>query len=353
LQWRCPANGGVWHPLPRYVWDALEARLRVDEQVRKAVVFVGAETPGGFMTYGTGLIGLVIFKDDDGTEWANTIIVTAHHVVGDVSGETVSVRVNRKDGSADALRVQKNWGITFRDRALDLCVFPLQLDPTIYDFFAIRMSSESWRQRLAELGDPEPGDEICVVGLYTSHYGHVRNMPVARIGHIAALPEEKVATHRGHIHAYLVECQSIAGLSGSPVFWTVPRFKIENDQVLQQRAHFPLGILTGYHVVESSQDEMVVPKFQQGPESDLAELPASLAPKQEERRTGFAVVVPINHVFEIFESEEIMAILKKGANATRNRTGYRPASAGPVEVNHPASDVQSLPNAAVRKPARD
>jgi hypothetical protein len=137
----------------------------------------------------------------------------------------------------------------------------------------------------------------------------------------------------------------------------LPRFKIENDQVLQQRAHFPLGILTGYHVVESSQDEMVMPKFQQ-PESDLAELPVSLAPKQEERRTGFAVVVPINHVFEIFESEEIMAILKRVANATRNRAGYRPASAGPVEVDHPASDVPTsdrehftaLLNAAARKP---
>ena len=306
--------------------------MRVDERVRKSVVFVGAETSNGFIPHGTGLIGLVVFKDDDGEEYGNTIVITAHHVVDEILGDSVSIRINKHGGSADTLEVQKSWGITFRERALDLCIFPLHFDPTIYDFFAISMSSESWQQRLGELGEPEPGDEICVVGLYTTHYGYVRNMPVARIGHIAALPEERVATHRGHIYGYLVECQSIAGLSGSPVFWTVPRFKIEGDQIMQQRAHFPLGILIGYHVIESSQDEMVVPKFQQPPRAGLT---ADLAnPKSEERRTGFAVVVPINHVFEIFESEQIIAILKDAATRIKNRSGYRPASAGPVVVDH-------------------
>src|ERR1700730_2622006 len=345
-------NASFWHPIPLYVWEWLEARVRVGERVRKSVVFIGAENERGFNPYGTALIGLVVYED-----FANTVIITAHHVVEDIPGETISVRTNRKDGSSDARKVPKKSLIRFEDRAIDLCVFPLYLDPTIYDFFAISLQSAEWERRLKELGDPEPGDEVCAVGLYTSHYGHTRNMPVARIGHIAALPEERVATDRGHVHGYLIECQSIAGLSGSPVFWTVPTFKLRNDgQVLQRRAHFPLGILIGHHVVESTPDELIVPKFQQPPEEPWPE--GVPKPKSEERRTGFAVVLPINHIFRIFESEEIMAILKKATEKTKNASGFRAASAVPaVELDHPANDANpkhredfnSLLHAAVQK----
>jgi hypothetical protein len=57
------------------------------------------------------------------------------------------------------------------------------------------------------------------MGLFKSHYGEQRNIPIIRIGNIAALPEEPVQTHYcGPTDAYLVEVRSIAGLSGSPVF---------------------------------------------------------------------------------------------------------------------------------------
>lgn len=346
----------LWHPVPVHVWDWLENRLRVDERVRKSVAFIGFEGDRGFVPYGTALIGLVTYED-----FGNTVIITAHHVVEQIPGDTISVRLNRKDGSSETRKLEKRWLITFRDRTIDLCVFPLHLDPSIYDFFAIHVSSENWQKRLEELGEPEPGDEVCAVGLYTSHYGHTRNMPVARIGHIAALPEEKVATDRGHVYGYLIELQSIAGLSGSPVFWTVPRFKIEGDQVMQQRAHFPLGILIGHHVVESAQDELVVPKWQQ-PESEDP-LPAGMPPpKSEERRTGFAVVLPINHIFEIFESEEIGAILKNATTEIKKKSGFRAASAVPaVEIERPPGeanprhleDFRRLVDVAARKRPQD
>src|SRR5947209_14220835 len=86
------------------VWQLSEARFRVDERVRKSVVFIGAENERGFTPYGTALIGLVTFED-----FGNTV-------------NTVSVRLNRKDGSADTRKLQKSWLITFKDRAIDLCV---------------------------------------------------------------------------------------------------------------------------------------------------------------------------------------------------------------------------------------
>jgi len=64
------------------------------------------------------------------------------------------------------------------------------------------------------------GDETFAIGLFRSHYGQQRNMPVIRVGNIAAMPEEPIAAKYGKdfIEGYLVEMRSIAGLSGSPVF---------------------------------------------------------------------------------------------------------------------------------------
>ena len=65
---------------------------------------------------------------------------------------------------------------------------------------------------------PTVGDEVATVGLYTSHHGHTKNIPVVRVGHISMLPDEPVMSTRGYVEAYLVEVRSIVGLSGSPVY---------------------------------------------------------------------------------------------------------------------------------------
>jgi hypothetical protein len=324
------------HLSPAYMWEMLEARMRVDERVRKSVVFIGVETDRGFLPYGTALIGLVVFAEDEGGGYGNTVIVTARHVVDQIPGDTVFLRVNRRDGTSDIRKLPKEWLITFTDRAVDLCVLPTFIDPSIYDIFAINLRAAEWEKYIAELGDPEPGDEVCVVGLYTTHYGHVQNMPVVRIGNIAALPAERVMTDVGYVYGYLIECYSIAGLSGSPVFWTVSKYEIKDGQVMVQRAYLPLGILIGYHVVESKEDEIVVPQFQAAPDSRTA---SPQSQQREERRTGFAVVLPINHIFRIFESEKMTKILKEAADDLKKKSGFRRASAGPLEVDLPSSDA--------------
>jgi hypothetical protein len=49
-------------------------------------------------------------------------------------------------------------------------------------------------------------------------HGRQRNIPIVRIGNVASMPHEPVATkNRGAIEAYLVEARSVGGLSGSPV----------------------------------------------------------------------------------------------------------------------------------------
>jgi hypothetical protein len=57
--------------------------------VRHSVAFVGAENERGFNRYGMALIGLVTYGE----------------VIEDIPGETISVRLKRKDGSSDTRKV--------------------------------------------------------------------------------------------------------------------------------------------------------------------------------------------------------------------------------------------------------
>lgn len=340
-------------PKPLCTWAWAEDHLRVEDKVRKSVVFIGAETEHGFMPYGTGLLGIAISED-----MGNSVVITAAHVVDSIPGDEVSIRINRIEGRAGTLKVKKQLKISFKDKAVDLVVLLVTIDPTIYDIYVIPLRVLDWNNLVEKYGTPGEGDEICVVGLYTTHFGQMRNMPIVRIGHIAAMPEEKVMTDRGGVHGWLIEAHSIAGLSGSPVFWNVPpvRFVEGKPQHLESGpVYLPIGILIGHHVIESKEDEIIVPQFQEPLETRTFDKEPG---RSEERRTGFAVVLPIHHIFSIFESDEMRKILKEGAELSRKKSGYRPASAVPVlEVNLPSSDVNpnhredftSLLSAATRK----
>jgi hypothetical protein len=50
------------------------------------------------------------------------------------------------------------------------------------------------------------GDEVFVVGLFRSHYGLQRNIPIIRVGNISMLKGEPVFTdYCGYTDAYLIE----------------------------------------------------------------------------------------------------------------------------------------------------
>jgi hypothetical protein len=132
-------------------------------------------------------------------------------------------------------------------------------------------------------------------------------------------------THRGYVHGYLIETHSIAGLSGSPVFVNVPRMRVVGNEIEigTYAAYIVIGILIGYHTIESREDEILVPQFQAS-EEDREYLEATGRP--EERRTGFGVVVPIELIMTFFESQMWMDLMKKSVEQHRKDSGHRPAS---------------------------
>lgn len=322
--------------VPSFLWESIRAKMRVDDFVKKSVVFLGIEAGGRFIPLGTGFIGLVKYED-----LSFQFLITAEHVIKDCLGDnrkTFSVRINRKDGGADVIKIDADvTNFTHGDRSLDLVLYAFGFATDIYDFTAVPLDKKVWADTRQKIWEPGPGDEVSVVGLYTSHHGQAKNIPIIRIGHIAAMPEEKVSTHRGYVLGYLMEVHSIAGLSGSPVFLNVPDVRVVDKVVqgLSAKTYIPLGMLIGYHTVETRDDEIVVPQFQE----PLNTIPTEqkYKPPTEERRTGFGVVIPIEAIFHLVEHPIVQGRLKDAAMKHRANSGYKTASAKPISVDSDAS----------------
>jgi hypothetical protein len=312
--------------------------MRVEDRIRRCVVFVGAENARGFTPYGTGFLVRSVYSEDH--HYSVTVIVTAMHVIQDIPGDHVSIRINRKEGDASVIRVPKLSVIEFTKA--DIAIIRQNIDPTIYKISSIGINRKDWGEA-AKFWTPGVGDEVSTIGLYTSHFGYLKNVPVARIGHIAALPDdtEKVMTHWGYVVGYLIEVHSLAGLSGSPVFVNIPSSEYIDGRLMsrmqggQQLAHLPIGIFIGFHTIETKEDEMVVPQFQTAPEERKFGEP----PKEVElRRTGFGVVIPIEVLLVFFESDTWREMMKQAVEIHIKESGARPASAKPSDAAPPAAN---------------
>jgi len=146
-------------------------------------------------------------------------IVTAKHIIDGIRYKgchKVHLRLNKTDGEASWYETDiDDWRFHPDDDSVDVALlqwrWPDNLDHTAYPIH--NSDGVIWDY------DVGVGDEVFVVGLYHSHYGDKKNIPIVRIGNIAAVPEERVYTEEfGFIEAYLIEARSTGGLSGSPVF---------------------------------------------------------------------------------------------------------------------------------------
>jgi hypothetical protein len=201
----------------------------VPDEIRKCVVFIGyGRADGSRVLAGTGFLvarplheGAIL--GGGATHPSFGYLLTAKHVIDsirDLGLSEVLVRLNYRDGKARWTSVPISLWLNHPTEpdAVDVSIilasgFPVRrLDQRVFPIAAFATKD---RVELEEIG---LGEEIVVAGLFAPHHGTAKNIPIVRIGTIAAMPEEKVITKIGPIDAYLVEARSIGGLSGSPVF---------------------------------------------------------------------------------------------------------------------------------------
>jgi hypothetical protein len=194
----------------------------IDDRVRKCVVFLGAKEKGAFRPKATAFYVAI---QDHGVGFR--YLVTAEHVVSGLQtkGQEIWVGANLTNGSTreDRLSSTEWWmhpgsetkGLT------DVALTSVDVAPD-EDLLMVPLSPPDDRAatghilRLRRVG---AGHEIFITGLFRSHYGNQRNVPIVRVGNIAMMRDELVRTeYCGPTDAYLVEARSVHGLSGSPVF---------------------------------------------------------------------------------------------------------------------------------------
>jgi hypothetical protein len=302
--------------VPSFVVELLGLYVRVHQEIPRTVVFIGTDAGGAFIPVGTAFLGAYRYKD-----LHFPMLVTADHVLDLIKSDYISVRINRKGMEAAVIHVHKS--LKFSDYRNDIAVIPLGL-PSGTDHLYVHLNREDFEERKKTLAAPDIGDEVATVGLYASHHGYTKNVPVVRIGNIARMPDdERVRSTRGECSAYLIETRSIMGLSGSPVFLNVAPIKVDEGGELRFLSggnnHFPIGMMLGYHLVRSAEDQIAVPHsddYEPGPDTD-------------ERNTGFAVVIPFEKILEVVESDVMKEDMDRSAAKHFSQVKVRPAGAAP------------------------
>ena len=268
--------------------------MHVSDKVRKTVVFVGVAHETGFEPYGTAFI--MVNKVG---EHAYQTIVTAKHVIQTIKAhgkKFVHLRVNTwSDGPRIMTSPIEEW-LDHPDSRIDVSVCPSIISREQFDILhlptdgATLLNEETINEKNIGIGD-----EVYVAGMFIQRIGEAKNIPIVRLGTIAAMPEEKIETVYGFHDAYLIELRSLGGLSGSPVFVQVPpishvegKVKLASGQV-----EYLMGMLLGHSNLQDQRDAIEIKnpnkKKEDDPDSVIAQVPLN---------TGIAIVLPISDVIE-------------------------------------------------------
>jgi hypothetical protein len=249
-------------------------------------------------------------------------LVTAQHVVSALlaADHDIWLRVNTKDGGTTEEKVPNEfWQFGHPERGgLETDVAVCQVGFTESE--EVRAIGLNGPQSIAATADVLQrqdigvGDEVLIVGLFRSHHGRERNIPIVRVGNIAMMKGEPVYTkYCGYIVAHLIEARSISGLSGSPVFVNNPPVRIIGGQTrfTEGPQHYLLGLVHGHFDIQNLNEDIVTER-----ERDVT----------RGINTGVAVVVPVEKIVGVIFGQEVADRRRKGAEEYRKKHGAVPDS---------------------------
>jgi hypothetical protein len=296
---------------PRYSFGPpRDALMRIPEDLLNATVFLGGKDGRGDRHYRGTAVCVSLPIEDQTMRTACPCLVTAKHniVKAMATYGNVCVRVNSGDAGAVDIDINEPW--TYSDNAAsDIAVIPF---PALLGYGTLLLPlPTSWfatSEIIASRGIG-PGDDLVVMGLFASHVGTRRNLPIVRSGNIASMPQESLIDPKtgGEYDAYLAEVRSIGGLSGSPVFTTLyPATRpTVDDKDSSGLAFYLLGVIRGHWRAD--------PEMDYGDDFDLSEA--------EQLNTGVAIVTPITDAVPILEKEPFVAYRKEMEKALAARSG--------------------------------
>jgi hypothetical protein len=184
----------------------------------------------------TGGCGFIVSVNSRHPNWHYCYLVTNKHVI---DGGNHFVRFNTLDDTGVVEAPPEAWTVSAGD---DLAAVPYDRPGKEVEWLAI--STKTFVEESCEIeGWPIfLGDEVLLPGRFISHDGRQRNKPVLRFGNVSMLPDAKVPvqTETGDQVAFLVECRSLSGFSGSPAFITLSDSRLSFEK--KQRGWTPRGL---------------------------------------------------------------------------------------------------------------
>ncbi|MBL8689515.1 MAG: hypothetical protein JNL04_10470 [Rhodospirillaceae bacterium] len=314
--------------------------MQIKDDIRGCVAFIGVETEEGIRMRGTAFF--VHIETANGffvyLVTAKHNIVLARRTVKKDAAPVILARINAKTGGFKYLMIPFAAWADHPDPTVD--VTAALLLPTAlmaFDFRAIQdniLATEEVRNKEI-IGI---GDEVFLIGLFASHYGRQRNVPVLRMGTIACMPEEQVDTVAyGPMDAYIVETRSIGGLSGSPVFVFLDGERVHRTEdgtpardMMRSDRIILLGMMHGHW---------------DAPLNLAPEIVADALGTEEGRiNMGMAIVIPSEKIRETLDQpaladfrrvtdNAIAASRRSDGGSATNANSGSPASSGPASTS--------------------
>jgi hypothetical protein len=169
--------------------------MDIPQEVMKSVVFVGYKPYAGSETVsGTAFI---IARKGDHLQFV--YLVTARHVIDGIRDkglDSVYIRVNKKSGDAEWKQTAvKNWHNHPDGKQVDVAVASFTLTDDL-QHFAFLLDVMVTQEVITEY-QIGTGNDVFIAGLFHPHHGKKNNIPIVRVGTIAAMPTEKVDTTLG------------------------------------------------------------------------------------------------------------------------------------------------------------
>lgn len=302
---------------------------KVPKWVTKSVAFVGSAPHGSVMTLSGGsdlrLRGTAFYVSAPlpGTGRHLAYAVTAKHVINGIAarGEQGFLRrplmlqpqlEHRFSPAVWQAYKYEEW-IQHPDPTVDAAIMLLS---------SVHMFDMSWIDPASAVTPAiiareniGVGDEVFITGLFVNHPGSLENVPIVRVGNIAAMNgSEKVNTPLGETDALLVEARSVGGLSGSPVFVHLGIARILKPGEPGTWATEPTGVYYWLGLVQGhfAADGLTV--------ADQA-LEDSVSAQRDRVNMGIAIVVPALRILEIFDEPQVKHLHAQAAQAPVVRRG--------------------------------
>jgi hypothetical protein len=182
-----------------------------------------------------------------------------------------------------------------------------------------------------------PGEEVVMLGRFLGYDGADENKPAARFGHLAMAPTVPIPHPWGFTQSsFLIECRSVSGYSGSPVFI----YRVQTT------------ISAGFVAIGADRGKNSLPRFlgidwgnldRVGLNDYAVDWANADAEASFPRRSGMMVAVPAWRLAELLSSTEVQDMKKKSeAEAKKSARGVN-LDSDPSESHTPSSPTPDPP----------